>query len=560
MDQKARKALIKSLAVAGNFDPLYTDVNQRWMIGKALAVIESRGGSDSAIKSKTTDVVTKAKKLVAKHRDFKLALSVNKKEAATERGLRQRRVQILYGLIAHEPEFALDPANGAQLLYTAKRRYRTVVRFQFFINPNGRGYLRYDSTCPTNEQWRVNVDADPYWEHVVAGDDYPIKFKTPPNPPDMLKALEKFFTAKTNSCEGNIFDCATALSVVFMDALLEAKDPKKLLEHLYARDPPMFLSIDHVNKLDVEADLANTTQRNKYFIMDARATSMFDKGFTLTEDLQVGDHVYIHNHGLYKRLNARGAWQGEHAVLTDCGNRVVQDDNGFRFMGHGMPRHGETGAVTRFYAGLLGELNTLLYRAFRLGGIFLFYKKSNDAAFPGKVTKNTATLNDITGVLQTVDFYFFDLDFKYNDFIKKPPKGKTVAQASGHGFVIWHIAATREFGIHERKTIADAKAQGIAKFRDGVRLTRFNPTGNPAEMFNADEWEIPYPGPNDEALFHFLFVKSGASFKPALLEIFDLFSEPFWKVDHAGPEILTTRLKVDVGSAYNSFLTAQGAV
>jgi hypothetical protein len=60
MDPKSRKALIDSLAVAANFDPLYTEVNQRWMIGKALAVIEGRTSGDAAIKAKTKDVVTKA--------------------------------------------------------------------------------------------------------------------------------------------------------------------------------------------------------------------------------------------------------------------------------------------------------------------------------------------------------------------------------------------------------------------------------------------------------------------------------------------------------------------
>jgi hypothetical protein len=559
MDEKARKTLIKLLAVADKFDPLYSDDNRRWMVGKTLAVIEGRVTGDSAIKSRTTEVVDKAKKLVAKHRDFKLALSISKKEAATERGLRSRRVQILYGMIAHEPDF-VDPANEAQLLFVAKRRYRAIARFQFFINPNGRGYLRYDDTCPANRRWRVNVDADPLWEHIDATSDYPIRFKTPPTPPDILKALDTFFTAKTVACDGNIFDCATALSVVYMDSLLEAKTPKTLLEHLYARDPPMYLSIDHVHKLDKIADLADTVARSKYFIMDAGSTALFNKALIAQEDLQVGDHVYIWNHRLYKRLRPVGAWQGEHALLTDCGNREVQDDNGFRFMGHGMPRGGETGAVPRFYGNLLKELNTLLYRCFRLGGIFLFYKKSNDTAFPGKVTKETATATDINGTSQTVDFYFFDVDYKYNDFIRKPPKGKTVAQTSDRGFVAWHIAATREFGIHEKKVLADAKAQGIARFADGVRFTRFNPPGAPAEMFDSTEWAIPYPDNDGTELLHFLFQKKGAGVQPLLLEISELFAEPFAKADHPGPEILTTRPQVDLGSAYASFLTAQGGV
>lgn len=141
MDAKSRKALIDSLVAAANFESTYSEVNRRWMLTKLLSVIESRVVTgDAAIKAKTKDLVTKAKTVVKKHRDFKLALGVNKKEVATERSLRQRRVEILYGMIAYEPEL-VETANKMQLFFTARRRYRAICRFQFFINPNGRGYL-----------------------------------------------------------------------------------------------------------------------------------------------------------------------------------------------------------------------------------------------------------------------------------------------------------------------------------------------------------------------------------------------------------------------------------
>ena len=561
MDAKSRKALIDSLVADANFEATYTPVNQRWMVTKLLGVVESRVAGDAAIKARTKDVVTKAKALAKKHRDFKLTLGVNRKEVATERGLRQRRVEILYGMIAYEPDLT-DAANEQQLSFTARRRYRAITRFQFFINPNGRGYLRYASTCKANQRWRVNVDADPFWVHVNATGNYPVKLRTPPNPPDVVKALDKFFTAKPKKgeeCIGNLFDCATALSVVYMDSLLEAKTAKTLLDHLYARAPPLYLSIDHVHRFNTLADLADAPTRNTYFIMDVSAKAMFDKTFVKKEDLQVGDHVYIHNHGLYKRLRADGAWQGEHALLTDCGNRALQDDKGFRFMGHGMPLRGETGAIPRFYGNLLNELNTLITRFYQAGGRFLLYKKSNDTAFPGKVTKQTATVTDSGGASQTADFYFFDIDFEYRDSLKKPPKGKQFAKTTEHGFVAWHIAATREFGIHEKKTIAEARAAGIASFSDGVRFTRLNP-GSATTMFDPEEWAIPYPDNDDNELLHFVFQKKGAGMQPLLLEMWELYSEPLGKFGRPGDEVLTTRPNVDVSSPYTSFLTANGAI
>ena len=61
-------------------------------------------------------------------------------------------------------------------------------------------------------------------------------------------------------------------------------------------------------------------------------------------------------------------------------------------------------------------------------------------------------------------------------------------------------------------------------------------------------------------LLHYLFQKKGVGVQPLLLEIWELFAEPFAKFDHPGPEILTTRPQVDLRIAYTNFLTAQGAV
>jgi len=564
MDAKSRKALIDSLALAANFDPLYTEVNRRWMIGKALNVIEGRNAGDAVIKSKIKDVVNKAKTLVTKHHDFKISIKINAKEAATERLLRKRRVEILYGMIAYEPDL-VDPANEKQLLFVAKRRYRTVERFQFYINPNGRGYLRYPETCKTDQQWRVNFDAKNLWEYDDPADDYPLFMKTPPNPPDIVKALEKIFIAKDKPCEGNLFDCATALSFVYMDSFLEARIPKKFLELLYARAPRMYLRIDHVHGPLHPAHLNDPTERNKYFLTDLSANTTFTKEYIPQENLQIGDHVYIQNHGIYKTLMPRLAWQGEHALLTDCGNRAVQSDNGFRFMGHGMPRRGETGAIPRFYGNLLNELNTKIYRYYRIGGIFLHYMKSGGTAFPGQVTKQTATgVPDIDGGTQTVDFYFFNVDFKYQDYVKKAPRGAKFAQTAEKGFVAWHIAASREFGVHEKKTIAAARTDGIAMKQNGVRFLRLNPAP-PAEMFDPLEWAIRYPDNNSpdasDTLTHFVFQKKGTGMVPLLLEMWELYSEPFGKFyDPTATGIFTTRPKVDVGTSYTTFLTSSEAI
>jgi hypothetical protein len=560
VDAKSRKALIDSLVVAKRFDDVLTADNQRWFVRKLIDVYQARGESDANIKSKTSADVTRAKTAATKHRDFKISIKTNTNDKATLRILRRRRVEILYGLMAFDPELA-DPANAKQLLFVARRRYRAVERFQFYVNPNGRGYVRYDDTCPSNRRWRVNADANALWIHTSTG-YYPIRMVTPPDPPDIVNALKKIFVAKDVACEGNIFDCATALSVVYMDSMLEAADPKKLLEQLYARSPPTYLSIDHVNRnVGSVAELANTAQRGRFFLSDNSATSTFTKDHIAKEDLQVGDHIYIWNHGLYPRLNPHGAWRGEHALLTDFGNRAVQDDNGYRFMGHGLPRHGETGAVPRFYGGLLNELNTLLFRAYRMGGLFLFFMKSNGTAFPGDVTKDLGnSAVDNSGVTRTVDFYRLDVTFHYRNNMVKAPRGKAFAQSADRTLVAWHIPATREFGIHEKKTLAAAKLQGIRTFVDGLRFGRVSAPGAPADMFDPLQWSIPYAGKDGAIKQHQIYQKKGAGMEPLLLEMSDLYSEPFYKVDPASTGIFATRPLVNTGSAYTSFLTSSGAI
>jgi hypothetical protein len=79
-------------------------------------------------------------------------------------------------------------------------------------------------------------------------------------------------------------------------------------------------------------------------------------------------------------------------------------------------------------------------------------------------------------------------------------------------------------------------------------------------MFDSVEWAIPYLGPNDEDLLYYLFVKKGAGIEAALVEMWEVYAEPFLKLDATASGVFTTRLKVDTGSSYTSFLTSKGAI
>jgi hypothetical protein len=546
MEAKARKALIDTLSVAANFVPAHTEQNRRWVVGKLIGVFEGRGESDAGIKSKTTNAVARAKVAVARNRDFKLGFKLAKdKEAATERTLRTRRVELLYGLIAHDPELA-DTANEKQLLFIAKRRYRVIERFQFFVNPNGRGYFRYPETCKGNKQWRVAAAAAPQWAPKGSG-DIPIELVTPPAAPDILTALDKLFTRSDDPCKGNLLDCETTLSIMYMDSMREAKTPKTLLDSLYAKGST-HLCIGRATAAPI-------------FSADTSAEGLFTVGNRPEVDMAVGDHVYLYNHGLYKVLLPGGSWQGEHALLTDCGNRTILDDSGFRFMGHGLPHGGEPGSVPRFYSKLLSELNTFLYRSYRIGAIFLFYMKSGGTAFPGQVTKETHTLADPAGTTRSIDFYLFDVYYNYPNFQKKVVKGKGPPKNFEHGFVVWYIDATLQFGIHRKTTIAAAVGDGTATASNRPIFRRPDPPANAAEKFDATFWAIPYLAPGDVVTPYFVFQKNGAALQMKGLEMADLYKTPFFRFTPGTDDVMwITRPKVDVGSAYTTFLTTKGAL
>jgi len=548
MDAKARKALVDSLADAKNFDASYNEVNRRWMVGKITGVFEGRGESDAAIKSKTTAAVMRARTAVKKHRDFKLGFKLsNNKEAATERTLKLRRIEILNALIAHDPELA-DVTHEPQLLFVAKRRYRVIERFQFFVNPNGRGYFLYPEDCKGNHEWRVNtVGAQNHWARKTTA-YLPIELIVPPDPPDILAAIDSLFTRSKTFCKANLLDCEATLSILYMDSLREAKSPKTLLDKLYAQQGSRYLCVDRATRPPV-------------FSADKTPQGLFTVADRPQADMSVGDHCYIFNHGLYQVLLPGGSWRGEHAIVTDCGDRVVSSGTGFKFMGHGLPRGGEPGSMPRFYSNLLNELNTFLYRSYRIGAIFLHYMKSGGTAFPGAVTKQTKALADPGGTSRSVDFYFFDLDFNYPNYLKKVVKGKGPPKNFEHGFVVWHINATRQFGIHRKTTLADAIAAGLAQDKNRPIFRRPNAPATAAEMFDAIAWMIPYPGPSGVETPHFVFQKKGAGIEMLKLEMADLYKQPFFRFGATNTtDMWVTRPKVDVGSTYTSFLTASGAI
>jgi len=564
LDDKLRKKIVADLAEAANFDSNYADEDRRWCVGKLASVYSAQGVADANIESTVKTLLVKAKTLVKAKRDFKIGVKLDAKRAATERAALARRVEILYGLIATDPTL-VDTANNSMLDFIARRRYRTIERMSLFVNPNGRGYFRYPDTCKTNYtlgrwHWKINETAKTYWEPLNPPLDIPIWMRNPPATPavfDPVKAVGTLFTQKDDPCKGNLLDCATTMNIVLMDSLLEANDPGVFMTAL-ANKTKIYLSVIHVNPPVI-------TQPEAFFLTDPSAEALFTKGGAALDDLQVGDHVYIRNHLLYKTLRPTGSWSGEHALVTDCGNRKIDSDKGFKFMGHGMPHGGETGAIPRFYKGLLAEINTYLHRTFRLAAIFLNYLDSGKMVPPQtKVQHVTQDETDANGVTFTVDYYLFDVDFTYNDHMSKPPTGTKVATKSEHGFVVGHSVTNKQFMLHHRRTLADATGDGVIDHKAGI-LFQPDPTPDTAPKNDNDPvgWNLIYlDADGTSELNYTLFKRSsvGKGLSAVLLDMADLYTEPLARVGGAGSDVFTTRPRVSLDATYISFLKTKKAL
>jgi hypothetical protein len=219
MDDKKRQDLIKALADAKNFDSNYSAPNRLWFVEKLIRGFEAEGLADNLIEQKTHDIVQQAKTVIKVNRDFSFTLAaVGNSRFTTQaiREMRKHRVEILYGSIAFNRRF-IEPKYLNYLLLNAKRRFRSICRMHFWVNSNG-PYFNYPRICKTDQHWRVNEEAEPFWERQSPPKDVPLELKAQASgSTDPVAALTKIFVKKTDPCKGNLLDCSTVASLLFMN-------------------------------------------------------------------------------------------------------------------------------------------------------------------------------------------------------------------------------------------------------------------------------------------------------------------------------------------------------
>jgi hypothetical protein len=568
MDAAKKKKLIDSLSLATKFDENLSEDGRLWFLDRAIRTYEAAGKTDTQITTDTPLLVTAAKARVAADRDFDgglKALGNARFGADALKMTRRHRVEILYGAIAHEPEFA-KATQREYLLFIAKRRFRVFARIYFWVNPNSQGYFRYPHKCPLDQRWRVNEDAAlTFWVPEVAGSDLPIKFK-PAGDADPDAAIAALYVTKP-ACTGNLFDCAVVTDITFIDSLRAAKTPATFL----AAMPAEYLKIKHMDSSEFAqkpADTKNPLQKVRV-PMPPR-------------DLQVGDHCYIYNHPLYKAFRPTGSWTGEFSFVFISGNRDHRSQKGFVFGGHGM-----NGTLYQFYNAFVKELATYLTLARNLARAHLTYMAGGAAAIAPstavELEDDVIVVNHVTGSPLPAARHRlieYDASILARDFTKVPTRSTPKPRTRSPGFLAVHSKSKHTFYFVKidspdedkslmtnlKKKIADLPTPRTAKFPIKIqRLTAPAAGATLAEIYAIEHWGVAYVdrATSTEKFWAFFETKGGVLKRKELTTDKgepspDLFDAPFHPFTSASSDIEVYLPRVEFGP-HRAFLAGTGA-
>jgi len=433
------KAQIKALfdeikAIPKSFDLTLDDAGKFWFVDRVVRSLQTgtSGTSDADIPVRVKDIVVKTKAIVGSPEvvdspaDIQLKISVKDKSAQWFKDSYPRRVEIIYGAIAVDPTL-VQPANKKFLDLVIRRRFRAIARMALWVNGDDSPPL-FQFPNQQCDLFRINKAALPLWNsatpHKLSGFTLPRWTIKVPASGHVIPAVEKLWEEPAGTCDGNVLECATAMTTVLMDSLLEVKDPDALLRALHARGQ-RFLAICNPTLPDAD----------ETFVLDQGPGRAFTTENGSMEDLQVGDYVYLWNHALYLLFTPRGGWRGEHALILACGDRDPM--TGFKLTGHGVSSKTIAGLRATLLAVLQSNLDTL----YVVGQNFLAFLEAGAPQLPN-VTVQSQQL-PLGGTLVETYFYTFDLPLSYLNYTLQPIRSEVLPH-----HIIVYVPSRQMFGLH----------------------------------------------------------------------------------------------------------------
>ena len=555
MDKQLKARLVSKLSAERGFDPAYTQKNREWFVGAALERVALTTSDAKAIEETTRLIIANANKRVKADRNFTVGVPLDRKTAELERKAVARRVETIYGVMAEKLELAGENQDTLRR-FLFRRRYRGVVRMVYQVNPNSNGFLAYPKDCPNDRKMRLNKDAQPLWITASpSGAPVPLMIKGQNDPKTAVEAI--FAKSFPNDvCQGNILDCGFGTGSVLMDTLLEAANPKMLFEKIVSRGPKHLLVMNPTLILSGNPHLL--------FEKDNEPKRLFSKELVAEQDLQIGDHVFLVNHGLYSRVAPIGDWSGEHALVAQCGNRSFADGKGFLFSGHGLnaPR-----TVAELYATLLTVLQTYLHRAYKIADLYFSFRKNKIRIEPSDREEQTFSVRIDPPPAPEVTVFahkFIKPIVRYNNYDgvsggSKPPQFSE--GGTDRPLIIFEIPDRKEIRIAPelKGNSIDLQKQFINKMTVLVR-TR-NPTAG-GSLFDNDLWDIPFLNSDTQKVEPFSLFEGPPKGAFKLLQSKEMPKIKFGRRQGSGTDTRAdvTRPTLDISDAYVQFLRAVGAI
>jgi hypothetical protein len=655
MTDAEKKDLIKRLGAKSNraFDDRYSEDNRKWFVEKIIESLPWKTTAAADIEKQTKVIIDKSGAEV-KARVDKGVSAASLKDKWARLDQKASRTQIIYGMIGMYPEFLLAP-NADYFDFILERRFRSIQRMAFSVNPNDERNIFDYPDSSKKEKMKVNKDAtgpppaSPIWFGIKGGTIPFILTGRGKSDPDT--AVETLFKVNTGS-DRNLFFCDPVATILHMDALRAAKDPNKLLnalisvgDHYLKIDHPdghfgshsdgqvlvgvtsaqatagsnadiklgnigqvlifiqkqltaaalttdSFISfqgpdftivqegvnetfkIDKVNPVSrvirvgtlknsfrpgakvyvTRGNLTLISTLPHHFISDSRPDhALFEQVTIKSADLQVGDHVYVLNHPIYKVFYPSGVWGGEHSFISEIDSRDSTSSvfrNAIKVGGHGL--------LNTTLLGMIDEMlewnNTVLAILQSLTQIHLGNLKKNgrpsaDTTVSTGGFKFKFIKRNESG--RGMNVFEYSMPYKYSVILR----GKSKTFNTTTGFVIKEVASDpdKAFQVWQHDGTDSITVPPIE-----LRVI-FTGAGA-AEQFMLSKWAMA-PFFNSQTV-HFdtqpLFKSDNKTPNPLTFD--DIVkSKPMFVTDDNG-DAFVTRPRVDFRATYQTFLKTNGAI
>ncbi|MEX0290254.1 MAG: hypothetical protein AB3N14_14195 [Flavobacteriaceae bacterium] len=570
-------SLVVKLSVGKNFTLPYSKSNRLWFVRKTIDFVREQGIAESLLEEPARRIILAAKKVVKDEQNFVIGIS-----SSRVRLLKSRRIHILYGAIGGNFKL-LNLSNNNFLDFIARRRLRVVVRMLKYVNPNSNGYFRYNSSCDDTEKsntHRLNDKAESILWTKPANAKPWSRFWQINQGADLSDAITKLFIKKSDPCKGNLVDCPVVIAILFLDSFFEAQNPDDLLNTLRKPDRK-YLVINNPN--------SSTTN----FMTDDSSKSLFEKKTIDISDMQIGDHLYIYNHPLYRSFFPSGAWQGEHAIVSKVGLQNTPDQKKLnrnemrkrtKFTGHGLDQEQ---TLTEMYLSHLADLNTRLSFLYKAALIHLKFKETGVVDNGnGQVQQKNASVKHIEWFVENGDLknriisapyqiLKYTVDIRYTKYTERNgiriPKSKTKT-AQDMSYVIAHSQDESHFYFEQASEIDEVENRSNKKvIRHPLKFVRHGISG-----FIPDQWALTYLDKSEGDLekkyflfqrFQGRFRRRGLTLNDMPLGLDDFFEAPFaardplnWEEDPTPNGVYVTTPKTSTDASYIKFLEENGAI